>query len=90
VPSHNGAESDLRATARLIAEEFGERVAQVQLLPFRKLGEDKYAALGMPYPMKDYAGPPRESWEPELRRAASVMSGYGVNAVAGAASSLPS
>jgi pyruvate formate lyase activating enzyme len=69
----------------LIAEEFGERVAQVQLLPFRKLGEDKYAALGMPYPMRDCRAPPRESWEPELRRAAGVMSGYGVSAVAGAA-----
>lgn len=87
VPDHNGAESDLRATARLIAEEFGERVAQVQLLPFRKLGEDKYVALGMPYPMKDFVAPPRESWEPELQLAASVMSGYGLHAVAGAAGS---
>jgi pyruvate formate lyase activating enzyme len=74
----------------LIAEEFGERVAQVQLLPFRKLGEDKYVALGMPYPMKDLVAPPRESWEPELQRVASVMSGYGLHAVAGAAGSLTS
>jgi pyruvate formate lyase activating enzyme len=68
-----------------IAEEFGERVAQVQLLPFRKLGEDKYEALGMRYPMRDFVAPPRESWEPELQLAASIMSGYGLHAVAGAA-----
>jgi pyruvate formate lyase activating enzyme len=86
VPDHNGAESDLRATARFVAEELGGRVAQVQLLPFRKLGEDKYAALGMPYPMRDFKAPPRESWEPELRRAASAMSEYGLNVVAGAGS----
>jgi len=85
VPDYNGAEADLRATARFLAEELPGQVQQLQLLPFRKLGEDKYAALGMPYPMKDVAAPPRESWEPALRRAAAIMSGYGLNAVAGAA-----
>jgi pyruvate formate lyase activating enzyme len=86
VPDHNGAESDLRATARFVAEELGGRVAQVQLLPFRKLGEDKYQALGMRYPMRDFAAPPRESWEPALLRAAGIMSEYGLNVAAGAGS----
>jgi pyruvate formate lyase activating enzyme len=86
VPGHNGAEPDLRATARFVAEELGGRVAAVQLLPFRKLGEDKYEALGMHYPMRDFAAPPREAWEPALRRAAGIMSEYGVNVVAGAGS----
>ena len=86
VPDHNGAESDLRATARFVAEELGGRVAQVQLLPFRKLGEDKYQALGMRYPMRECAAPLRESWEPALRRAAGIMSEHGLNVVAGAGS----
>jgi hypothetical protein len=59
-------------------------VQQVQPLPFRKLGEEKYATLGMPYPMRDYAAPPRETWESDLRRAAAMMSEYGLHVVAGA------
>ncbi len=83
VPGYNGTEANLRATARFVAEEFGSRVGLIQLLPFRKLGEDKYAALGMPYGMRDYSAPPREAWERNLASAARVMSEYGLKVVAG-------
>jgi len=88
VPGHNGTQANLHATARFIVEEFGTRVHQLQLLPFRKLGEDKYAALDLRYGMRDYVAPPRETWERELIDAARAMSQYGLNAVAGAGSSL--
>lgn len=88
VPGHNGTEENLRATARFIAQDLGGRVRQVQLLPFRKLGEEKYASLGLPYPMKDFQSPPREAWEADLRHFAAMMSGYGLDAVAGAGSRL--
>ncbi len=84
VPGHNGTDANIRATARFIAEEFGPRVHQLQLLPFRKLGEEKYAALGMRYPMRDFTAPPRETWERDLTNAAEIMSAYGLAAVAGA------
>jgi glycyl-radical enzyme activating protein len=84
VPEHNGTHANLHAAARFVAEEFGPRVHQFQLLPFRKLGEEKYAALGMRYPMRDLKAPPRDSWEQDLTNAAEIMSGYGVAAVAGA------
>jgi pyruvate-formate lyase-activating enzyme len=58
-------------------------VHQFQLLPFRKLGEEKYAALGMRYPMRDLKSPPRDSWEQDRASAAGIMSGHGVAAVAG-------
>lgn len=87
VPGHNG-DANLRATARFVAEEFGPRVGQIQLLPFRKLGEEKYAALDLPYGMRDYVAPPRDTWERELIDAARMMSQYGINAVAGVGSSL--
>lgn len=84
VPGHNGTEENLRATASFLARELGGRIRQVQLLPFRKLGEEKYASLGLPYPMKDFTSPPREVWEADLLGFAQMMSGYGVPAVAGA------
>jgi pyruvate formate lyase activating enzyme len=83
-PEHDGTHANLHATARFIAEEYGPRVHQLQLLPFRKLGEEKYAALGMRYPMRDLNAPPRDSWEQDLTSAAEIMSGSGVAAVAGA------
>ena len=88
VPEHNGTEQNLRATARFIADDLGGRVRQVQLLPFRKLGEEKYASLDLPYPMKGFQAPPREIWEAAIRDFAVMMSGYGLNAVAGAGSKL--
>ena len=84
VPGYNGSDANLRATARFVAEEFGARVGLIQLLPFRKLGEEKYAALGLPYGMRDYSAPPRETWERNLTSAARVMSEYGLKVVAGA------
>lgn len=88
VPEHNGTEDNIRATAMFIADELGGRVKQVQLLPFRKLGEDKYASLGMTYPMADFKSPPREVWERDIRHFAEVMNGYGVPAVAGSGSKI--
>lgn len=85
VPEHNGTEENLRATARFIADDLEGRVIQVQLLPFFKLGLEKYASLGMTYPMADFDAPPREQWEADMRDFAEMMCSYGVNAVAGAA-----
>lgn len=84
VPEHNGTEENLRQTAQFVVDELGGRVRQVQLLPFRKLGEDKYASLEIPYPMADFDSPPREVWEQTIRRLVDLMRGYGVPAVAGA------
>jgi pyruvate formate lyase activating enzyme len=83
VPGHNGTEGNLRATAKYIADRLDGRVVQVQLLPFRKLGVEKYASLGIPYPMEDFEAPPREVWEKDIRRFADMMSSYGFNVVAG-------
>ncbi|SDO71342.1 glycyl-radical enzyme activating protein [Desulforhopalus singaporensis] len=83
VPEHNGTEENIRATARFIKEELNGKILQVQLLPFRKLGEDKYASLGREYPMATLVTPEREVWEKTLLSLAEVMREYGVPAVAG-------
>ncbi len=88
VPEHNGTEKNLRETARFVAEELDGRVRQIQLLPFRKLGEDKYASLSMIYPMADFESPEREVWEKNIRHFVDVMTAYGVPAVAGSGSKI--
>lgn len=88
VPGHNGTDDNMHATARFIAQELGGRVKQIQLLPFRKLGEDKYASLGMDYPMADFDSPPREVWEDNIRHFAELMVSYGLPAVAGSGSKI--
>jgi len=83
VPYHNGTEENLRATASFLAENLDGRVNQVQLLPFRKLGVEKYASLGLEYPMADFEAPPREIWESDIRRYADIMGSYGLQVAPG-------
>lgn len=84
VPGYNGTEANLRASARFIADELKGRVNQVQLLPYHRLGVEKYASLGMKYPMAGFATPSRKEWESNLRGFAEMMNVYDVKAVAGA------
>lgn len=89
VPGLNGTSDNLRATAKYLVEKLGDSVAQVQLLPFRKLGVEKYASLGISYPMQDFEAPPREVWEKKLLRHAKMMSSTGLDVVAGATARIP-
>ncbi len=89
VPDHNGTEENLRATAKFVAEDLHNRVKQIQLLPFRKLGVDKYASLGMEYPLANFESPPREQWEKNLRHFTEMMQELGVPAVAGSGHKVP-
>jgi pyruvate formate lyase activating enzyme len=83
VPGYNDSEENIRAVARFVAGELGNRVRQLQLLPYRVLGKEKYEALAMPYPMGDMRQPPREEYEPNLGRIAETLRLHGVPAVAG-------
>jgi pyruvate formate lyase activating enzyme len=83
VPGYNDDEDAIEATARFVAEELGNRIVQLQLLPYRVLGKEKYEALGIPYPMGDMTQPPREQYEPNIRHIADVLCSFGVPAVPG-------
>ena len=83
VPEHNNSEVNLRATAQFIATHLGNQVKQVQLLPYRELGLDKYEALGMAYPMTDFTPPEQSVWEADIHHLVEVVQEYGVPAVAG-------
>ena len=83
VPDHNNGEENIKNTGKFIKEELGGRILQLQLLPYRKLGTEKYATLNMPYPMGDFVPPERPVWEKSLLELTEILKGYGIPAVAG-------
>jgi pyruvate formate lyase activating enzyme len=83
IPGHNDDDENIRATADFIKGALGNRVKQVQLLPYKQLGVEKYAALGRNYPMKYFNPPEREIWEKNIKRIAAILQSYGIPAVPG-------
>jgi pyruvate formate lyase activating enzyme len=89
VPGFNTDERDIRAIGEFIRDALGGKVTALQLLPYRPLGAEKYAALGIAYPMEGFELPPREAWERKLVHYAAVLrEEYGLPAFAGAAGKL--
>ena len=88
IPGHNNSEENIKTTARFISDRLGNRVTQVQLLPFRQLGVEKYESLGMQYGMNGFQAPPREVWEQNILFLVDVMKSYGIPAVAGSSNKL--
>lgn len=84
VSGYNGDEASIRAIGAFIRDELHNKVVQYQLLPYRKMGTEKYDSLGIPYPMGDYQPPERHIWEQDLLRYTDILvSEYGIPAVAG-------
>jgi len=84
VPDHNDSDENIVATGNFIKKELNNKVIQLQLLPYRKLGTEKYASLNQDYPMgNDYMPQEREVWETNLLRLTALLCDTGVPAVAG-------
>jgi pyruvate formate lyase activating enzyme len=83
IPGYNNDDENIHAIARFVSEKLKNKIVQYQLLPYRLLGLEKYAALGIPYPMGEIKQPAREDYEPNIRHLVEVMAVYGVPAVAG-------
>ena len=89
VPGYNADEANIRKTAEFIHDELHGSITAYQLLPYRKMGTEKYESLGDPYPMEDYTPPPRAEWETNLLSLAEMLRrDYGIPAVAGSAEKL--
>ena len=67
IPGFNDTEADIRNIAAFAASLRGVRA--LHLLPYHRLGRDKYAGLGRPYPMGD-AEPPSQAHMEALAEAA--------------------
>jgi len=84
VPGVNDDELSMLAIGKFIKEELGGNIAQYQLLPFRKMGTEKYASLRRPYPMENFKTPERAVWEDNLTGlAALIKEKYELPVVAG-------
>ncbi len=60
IPTFNDSAEDVRAIARF-AKEIGAR--EYHLLPYHRLGQDKYSGLGRSYSMKDTEPPAKEKMQ---------------------------
>jgi len=83
VPDHNNSEENIRATGEFIRDHLGNNIIQVQLLPYRKIGIEKYLSLNMPYPMEGFIPPERPVWEKNLLELTEILKEYDIPAVAG-------
>lgn len=83
IPGCNDAPENIRATAEFLNQILRGNLIQVQLIPYRPLGIEKYRALGMDYPMADHqAAKPGEYLE-RIRSLAKEFQAYGIPAQAG-------
>ncbi len=83
IPNINDDIENIENTGRFVLDELDNKVNQLQLLRFRRLGEEKYESLGMPYLMTDI-NVEREDAENYIRSMVKHLQDMGVNAVAGA------
>ena len=84
MPAFNDDEGNIKATGAFIRDVLQNRVLQVQLLPYRKLGTAKYESLNLPYPLgSDYTAPDRAVWEANILRLTDILTDMGIPATAG-------
>jgi pyruvate formate lyase activating enzyme len=89
VDGYNSDESNIRATGAFLRDELGGSVIAYQLLPYRKMGTEKYASLGDDYPLENYVPPDRAEWESNLLHLTDMLiRDYGLPAVAGSGQKL--
>jgi pyruvate formate lyase activating enzyme len=89
IPGVNDDEQSMLAIGKFIREELGGDIVQYQLLPFRKMGTEKYATLRRQYPMENFETPERTVWEENLTKlAALIKEKYKLPVVAGASQKL--
>lgn len=90
VPGWNDDDENMMGIGGFIRDNLGSSVIQYQLLPYRKMGTEKYATLNRPYPMGDYEAPERDVWEVNLLAIRDkLVETYGIPAVAGSGEKLP-
>ncbi len=87
----NANDDNLRGIAAFIKEKVGSALVQYQLLPYRKMGVEKYDSLGIEYPLgNDYKPPEREEWERNLLRIRDMLEKeFQIPVAAGTSGKLP-
>jgi pyruvate formate lyase activating enzyme len=78
IPGYNDSAENIEATAKFIAEELGNCVKQVSLLPYHRLGETKFERLEVNYSVS--TSPPSEEHLQEFQR---IFERFGLSAYIG-------
>ncbi len=79
VMGYNGSDDDIRSIAAFLQMIVGENLVAYQLLPYRKMGVEKYDSMGKPYPLMSYEVPDVATSEANLRRLGDmVVSEFGI------------
>ena len=82
VPNINDTEENIQATAAFIKDQLHNNVLQVQLLPYLKMGIEKYDSLGKFYPMgENYEPADLKTRTPHIKALVEIMKEYGNPAV---------
>lgn len=74
--------NNIEATADYILNELGGNVRTLQLLSFMRLGEEKYASLGIPYKMQDVKIN-RKSFQKNIEEMAEYFNRRGIHCLVG-------
>lgn len=82
IPSVNDDMGNIEATADFILNELGGHIRTLQLLSFMRLGEEKYASLGIPYKMQDVKLN-RRSFQKHVSRLAKYFNSRGIHCLVG-------
>jgi len=73
ISEHNDSRDNMEATARYL-KKIG--ATEVNLLPYHRLGIEKYQRLGMDYPLGTDIQPPNETYLEEIE---TIFTSYGLN-----------
>lgn len=82
IPNVNDDQGNITATADFIINELGGNIRTLQLLSFMRLGEEKYASLGLPYPMQGVKLN-RRTFQKHINSIAEYFNQRGIHCVVG-------
>lgn len=82
IPDVNDTEENIDRVGDFLLQELQNKVVQVQFLRFRRLGEEKYQSLGLPYQMSQ-VDPVREEFEARIKTLVKRLADRGIPAFAG-------
>ncbi len=82
IPGFNDTWENMEKTADFLGQLRKGSVLKLQLLRFMRLGEEKYASLGLAYPMRETA-PDRDAFDKQIQEFAAFFRSRGICAAAG-------
>lgn len=82
IPDVNDDMQNMAASADFILDKLNGRVRTLQLLSFMRLGQEKYASLGLPYQMEDVKVN-RKTFQKHINTLADYFNGRGIHCLVG-------